>query len=203
MSTCYCGKTTRPPLCDGSHWLSDVEYAERTEKLNKLFKKEDTMNTLTKSVTWVDQVAESIPEHCEDIAIDLRRVMSNDTLDIVDRHACALVAAICSGNGDLAYEISMSDELRGKPEREAAKTAAALITRDVLYSTFGGIAKMSRKGYDNNGGVSKIQFDCYLMAGIVTLRATFGYDNNLDIEDYAESVSAIAAVVGSIGKVAM
>lgn len=39
MSNCTCGKTTRPPLCDGSHWLSDEEYAERSARLAKLFKK--------------------------------------------------------------------------------------------------------------------------------------------------------------------
>lgn len=152
---------------------------------------------------WVEQIAESIPDHCEDIAIDLRRVMTNSTLEEVDRHACALVAAICSDNGELAFEIGMSDELIGKPEREAAKTAAALITRDVLYSAYGGISHMSKIGYTSHGGVSKTQFDCYLLAGIVTLRASMGYDNNLDIEEYAESVYSIASVVGAIGKVAI
>ncbi len=46
MSNCTCGKTTRPPFCDGSHWLSDEEYKQRTEKLNNLFKKEsNNVNT--------------------------------------------------------------------------------------------------------------------------------------------------------------
>lgn len=39
MSNCTCGKTTRPPFCDGSHWLSDEEYKQRTEKLAQLFNK--------------------------------------------------------------------------------------------------------------------------------------------------------------------
>ena len=47
MSNCTCGKTTRPPLCDGSHWLSDEEYKERTEKLSQIFNK--STNTLKES----------------------------------------------------------------------------------------------------------------------------------------------------------
>lgn len=39
MSNCTCGRTTRPPLCDGSHWLSDQEYKERTERLESIFRK--------------------------------------------------------------------------------------------------------------------------------------------------------------------
>ena len=50
MSNCTCGKTTRPPLCDGSHWLSDEEYAERTQKLASLFKNVDTGKTATISI---------------------------------------------------------------------------------------------------------------------------------------------------------
>jgi len=39
MSTCTCGRTTRPPMCDGSHRLSEQQYQERTERLKELFKK--------------------------------------------------------------------------------------------------------------------------------------------------------------------
>ena len=46
MSNCTCGKTTRPPMCDGSHWLSDEEYQERTVRLNKLFKKDIQNDTV-------------------------------------------------------------------------------------------------------------------------------------------------------------
>jgi CDGSH-type Zn-finger protein len=57
MSNCTCGKTTRPPMCDGSHWLSEEEYKERSERLSKLFKKEPNtdssdarQDTITKKV---------------------------------------------------------------------------------------------------------------------------------------------------------
>jgi CDGSH-type Zn-finger protein len=44
MSTCTCGRTTRKPMCDGSHILSEEQYKERTERLNKLFEKSNKEN---------------------------------------------------------------------------------------------------------------------------------------------------------------
>lgn len=38
MSNCTCGRTTRPPMCDGSHTLTPKQYKERTERLAQLFK---------------------------------------------------------------------------------------------------------------------------------------------------------------------
>lgn len=39
MSNCTCGRTTRKPMCDGSHSLTEAQYKERTERLAALFKK--------------------------------------------------------------------------------------------------------------------------------------------------------------------
>lgn len=43
MSTCTCGRTTRPPMCDGSHALTETQYKDRTARLEKLFKKSTIM----------------------------------------------------------------------------------------------------------------------------------------------------------------
>jgi hypothetical protein len=37
MSNCVCGRTTRKPMCDKSCSLTEKQYQERTEKLEKLF----------------------------------------------------------------------------------------------------------------------------------------------------------------------
>lgn len=47
MSNCTCGRTTRYPLCDGSHQLSEEAYKERTERLNQLFNKKPQEHTNT------------------------------------------------------------------------------------------------------------------------------------------------------------
>jgi CDGSH-type Zn-finger protein len=44
MSTCTCGRTTRPPMCDGSHSLTESQYKERTERLAKLLEKPKDIN---------------------------------------------------------------------------------------------------------------------------------------------------------------
>jgi CDGSH-type Zn-finger protein len=36
MSKCYCGRSFRYPLCDGTHALSDERYQELSEKVKKL-----------------------------------------------------------------------------------------------------------------------------------------------------------------------
>lgn len=45
MSTCTCGRTTRPPMCDGSHSLTEAQYKERTERLAQLFQKPTQKDT--------------------------------------------------------------------------------------------------------------------------------------------------------------
>lgn len=112
MSTCYCGKTTRPPFCDGSHWLSDEEYKSRSEKLQFL-KKDYKMK-------WLDQVVNSIPEHSQHIAQMLKDNMEKDLLTYDQKNGIAYVAALSSGNGELAFEIEM-DTLTNNPLRETLK----------------------------------------------------------------------------------
>ncbi len=45
MSNCVCGRTTRKPMCDKSCSLTEQQYQERTEKLQKLFKKKPNVKT--------------------------------------------------------------------------------------------------------------------------------------------------------------
>jgi len=47
MSNCTCKRTTRAPLCDGSHSLTDKQYIERTERLAKLFGNTDKKESTT------------------------------------------------------------------------------------------------------------------------------------------------------------
>ena len=45
MSNCVCGRTTRKPMCDKSCSLTEKQYQERTERLQKLFKKNKNEQT--------------------------------------------------------------------------------------------------------------------------------------------------------------
>jgi len=120
-------------------------------------------------MNWVDDVKNSIPDHAKDIRLNLDSVINRSGLDEVDAHACALAAAIASSNGELAYEIQHNGPLRGTDEREAAKTAAALMGMNNVYYPFVEMTgeeelKKSPSGlrmnaYTTHGGVSKKKFE--------------------------------------------
>lgn len=74
--------------------------------------------------TWVDSVVQSIPEEYQYIADRLQVAMTDSSITELDRHAIALVAAICANNGELAFEICMNSPLFGTPQRELAKHCA-------------------------------------------------------------------------------
>ena len=88
-------------------------------------------------MNWLTIVKGSIPEHSSNIADCLEYAMNTyeHGLSDLELHGCALAAAIASGNGSLADEIAMNSPLFGKPEREAAKRAAATAAVDDVIRT--------------------------------------------------------------------
>lgn len=171
-------------------------------------------------MSWVDQVKESIPEHAKDIKLNLDAVMNRSGLDEVDAHACAFAAAIAANNGDLAFEISMNGPLMGTDEREAAKTAAALMGMNNVYYPFVEMTEDSdlkglppglrMNAYANHGGVSKKKFEMYALAASIVGKCHFCVKNHYDVlkkegmtVTELQAVGKIAAVVAAVGKVAM
>jgi lipoyl-dependent peroxiredoxin subunit D len=171
-------------------------------------------------MSWVDQVEESIPDHAKDIKLNLDSVMNRSGLDEVDAHACAFAAAIAASNGDLAFEISMNGPLMGTAEREAAKTAAALMgMNNVWYPFVEMAADESMKGlpaglrmnaYATHGGVSKKKFEMYALAASIVGKCHFCVKSHYDIlkqegmtTQELMAVGRIAAVIAAIGKIAL
>ncbi len=171
-------------------------------------------------MSWVDQVKESIPDHAKDIKLNLDAVMNRSGLDEVDAHACAFAAAIAANNGDLAFEISMNGPLVGTDEREAAKTAAALMGMNNVYYPFVEMTEDSdlkglppglrMNAYANHGGVSKKKFEMYALAASIVGKCHFCVKNHYDVlkkegmtVTELQAVGKIAAVVAAVGKVAI
>jgi lipoyl-dependent peroxiredoxin subunit D len=171
-------------------------------------------------MSWVDQVKESIPDHAKDIKLNLDAVINRSGLDEVDAHACAFAAAVAASNGDLAFEISMNGPLMGTDEREAAKTAAALMgMNNVWYPFVEMAADESMKGlpaglrmnaYATHGGVSKKKFEMYALAASIVGKCHFCVKSHYDIlknegmtTQELMAVGRIAAVVAAIGKIAL
>jgi alkyl hydroperoxide reductase subunit D len=171
-------------------------------------------------MSWVDQIKESIPDHSKDIKLNLDSVINRSPLDEVDTHACALAAAIMSGNGELAYEIQMNSPLRGTPEREAAKTAASMMGMNNIWYPFvemaddpqlkGLPAGLRMQAYANNGGVTKKKFEMYALAASAIGKCHFCVKSHYDLlkkegmtVQELQHVGKIAAVINAVGKVAL
>ena len=171
-------------------------------------------------MSWVDQVKESIPDHAKDFKLNLDAVINRSGLDDVDAHACAFAAAVAAGNGDLAFEISMNGPLAGTPEREAAKTAAALMGMNNVYYPFVEMTEdpdlkglppgLRMNAYANHGGVSKKKFEMYALAASIVGKCQFCIKNHYDLlkkegmsVTELQMVGKIAAVINAVGKVAI
>lgn len=171
-------------------------------------------------MNWVEQIKESIPDHAKDIKLNLDAVMNRSGLDEVDAHACAFAAAIAAGNGDLAFDISMNGPLMGTDEREAAKTAAALMGMNNVYYPFVEMTEDSdlkglppglrMNAYATHGGVSKKKFEMYALAASIVGKCHFCVKNHYDVlkkegmtVTELQMVGKIAAVVAAIGKIAL
>lgn len=171
-------------------------------------------------MNWVEQVKASIPDHAKDIKLNLDAVINRSGLDEIDAHACALAAAISAGNGELAYEISMNGPLMGTPEREAAKTAAALMGMNNIYYPFvemtsdenlkGLPAGLRMQAYATHGGVSKKKFEMYALCASIVGKCHFCIKSHYDIlknegmtVTQLQSVGKIAAVINAVGKIAI
>ncbi len=74
--------------------------------------------TIELNRNWVDALTVSLPEYANELGNQIKAAMTAQVLDDIDAHACALGAAIADGNGELAFEIAMSDPLRGTELRE-------------------------------------------------------------------------------------
>lgn len=176
-------------------------------------------NPITLGGNWVETLKHAIPDHAKDIRLNLDAVMNRSGLDEVDAHACALAAAISSGNGELAFEIQHNSPLIGKPEREAAMSAAALMGMNNVYYPFVEMTgDLDLKGlppglrmnvYANHAGVSKKKFEMYALASSIVGKCNHCVKNHYDVLkkegmtiQELQMVGKIAAVVSAINKVA-
>lgn len=171
-------------------------------------------------MNWVDKVKDSIPDHAKDIKLNLDAVMNRHGLEEVDAHACAFAAAIAAGNGELAFEISMDGPLMGTPEREAAKTAAALMGMNNVFYPFVEMTNdpdlkglppgLRMNAYATHGGVSKKKFEMYALAASIVGKCQHCVKNHYDVlkkegmtVQELQMVGKIASVVSAINKVAL
>ncbi len=171
-------------------------------------------------MNWIEDVKNSIPDHAKDIKLNLDSVINRSGLDEVDAHACALAAAIASSNGELAYEIQHNGPLRGTQEREAAKTAAALMGMNNVYYPFVEMTGdetlkktppgLRMNAYATHGGVSKKKFEMYALAASIVGKCHFCVKSHYDIlknegmtVTELQAIGKIASVVVAVSKIGL
>jgi alkyl hydroperoxide reductase subunit D len=169
---------------------------------------------------WVEIIKDSIPDHSKDIKLNLDNVMNRSLLSVEDTHACALVAALASNNGPLAFAIMTSGELDNfTAEVEAAKTASSLMGMNNVWYPFvemcndselkGLPAGLRMNAYATHGGVSKKKFELYALVASIIGKCHFCVKNHYDVlkkegmtVQELHHAGKIAAVINAIGKIA-
>jgi alkyl hydroperoxide reductase subunit D len=180
-----------------------------------------SMPPVTIGGNWLEQVKASIPDHAKDIKLNLDAVINRSGLDPVDTHAIAYASAIAAGNGGLAFEIEHNGPLfTAEKEREAAKTAAALMGMNNIYYPFVEMTQdpdlkglppgLRMNAYATHGGVSKKKFEMYALAASIVGKCHFCVKNHYDVlkkegmtVQELQMVGKIASVINAVGKIAI
>jgi hypothetical protein len=150
------------------------------------------MNSLLQPSNWVTTVTISLPDYASQLVNRLESVMKDTSLSTVEAHSCALAAALAVGYGELALEISMSDELRGNDIRE--EVAAAVI--DMTFSNISGdllITDLKITPYAL--AVAMVLKDELSIEVIRSGLTEFGYT-----DEQLKDIAKIAGLIPAIGK---
>jgi alkyl hydroperoxide reductase subunit D len=166
---------------------------------------------------WIDQLKESMPEYAKDTKLNLDAVLKRSTLDPVEAQACALAAAMSTGNGKLVTFISSSLEEHAV-ERDAAMTASSLMTMTNTWYPFVEMAEdpnlsglppqLRMNAISTHGGSTKGRFEAYSLAASIVGKCHFcvkAHYDTLKQEGYTveqlRDIGRIASVVNSVAKV--
>ena len=166
-------------------------------------------------MSWVDTIKESLPDYAKDTKLNLDAVMNRSTLDAVEAQACALAAAMATGNGKLVSFIQSSIE--DETERNAALTAGSIMAQNNVWYPYvemvGGALdgippQLRMNAIASHGGTTKARFEAYSLAASIVGKCHFCVSAHFDTlkkEGYSidqlRDIGRIAATINSIAKV--
>ena len=167
-------------------------------------------------MSWVEQTKEGLPEYAKDTKLNLDSVINRSSLDIAEANACALAAAMATGNGKLVSFIQSN--LEDARERDAALTASSLMGMNNVWYPYvemaddanlkGLPAQLRMNAISTHGGTTKERFEAYSLAASIVGKCHFcvksHYDNlkkmGYSVEQLRD-IGRIAAVITSVAKV--
>ena len=167
-------------------------------------------------MSWVDQIKEALPEYAKDTKLNLDSVINRSTLDSSVANACALAAAMATGNGKLVSFIQSSME--DTTERDAALTASSLMAMTNTWYPYvemvgdpnlsGLPPQLRMNAISTHGGTSKVNFEAYALAASIVGKCHFcvkaHYDTlkkeGMSVEQLRD-VGRISAIISAVAKV--
>jgi len=165
---------------------------------------------------WVDQIKEGLPDYAKDTKLNLDAVIKRSTLPEEEAEACALAAAMATGNGKLVAFIQSS--MPNAVERDAALTASSLMGMNNVWYPYvemvddvnlkGLPAQLRMNAIATHGGTTKGRFEAYSLSASIVGKCHFcvkSHYDNLKKEGYTveqlRDIGRIAAVITSVAKV--
>ena len=132
-------------------------------------------------MSWIDQVKEALPEYAKDTKLNLDAVINRSTLDKTEAEACALAAAVATGNGKIVS--LLMGNIEDQTELNAALTASSLMAMNNVWYPFVEMAEDSNlsglpsqlrmNAIASHGGTSKARFEAYSLAASIVGKCEF------------------------------
>ena len=167
-------------------------------------------------MSWIDQVKEALPEYAKDTKLNIDAVINRSTLSKEEAEACALAAAVATGNGKIVS--LLMGNMEDQTEMTAALTAASLMSQNNIWYPYvemagdeqltGLPAQLRMNAIASHGGTSKARFEAYSLAASIVGKCEFCVKAHYDIlkkEGYSveqlRDIGRIAAVMTSVCRV--
>jgi alkyl hydroperoxide reductase subunit D len=167
-------------------------------------------------MSWVETIKEGLPDYAKDTKLNLDAVINRSSLDVTEANACALAAAMATGNGKLVTFIQSS--LPDATERDAALTAAAIMAQNNVWYPYvemaddpnltGLPAQLRMNAIASHGGTTKARFEAYSLAASIVGKCEFCVKAHYDglktmgyTVEQLRDIGRIAAVITSVARV--
>lgn len=167
-------------------------------------------------MNWIDQIKSALPEYAKDTKLNLDAVINRSTLAKEEAEACALAAAVATGNGKIVSVLL--GNIEDAVERDAAMTAASLMAMNNVWYPYlemandvnmsGLPAQLRMNAIASHGGTTKARFEAYSLSASIVGKCHFcvkAHYETLKQEGYTveqlRDIGRIAAVMTSVCRV--
>jgi alkyl hydroperoxide reductase subunit D len=167
-------------------------------------------------MSWVAQIKEVLPDYAKDTKLNLDSVINRSSLDVNVANACALSAAMATGNGKLVAFIQSS--LEDTVERDAALTASSLMAMTNTWYPYVEMAddtnlsglppQLRMNAIATHGGTSKLNFEAYALAASIVGKCHFCVKSHYDTlkaegvpVEQLRDIGRIAAIIAAVAKI--